>query len=88
MTARTFRDDPGPRRGVARRFVRGSVMVESRTGDLEVGVREGTAAWLDVRTTTGKVHNQLDITDGPEPSADTVEVGARTSLGEIVIRRP
>jgi hypothetical protein len=34
--------------------VRGSVMIESRTGDLEVGVREGTAAWLDVRTTTGK----------------------------------
>jgi DUF4097 and DUF4098 domain-containing protein YvlB len=68
--------------------VRGSVMIESRTGDLEVGVREGTAAWLDVRTTTGKVHNQLDATDGPEPSVETVDVGARTSLGDIVIRRP
>jgi hypothetical protein len=67
---------------------RGSVMIESRTGDLEVGVREGTAAWLDLRTTTGKVHNQLDATDAPEPSAETVEVGARTSLGDIVIRRP
>jgi DUF4097 and DUF4098 domain-containing protein YvlB len=68
--------------------VRGSVMVESRIGDLEVGVREGTAAWLDVRTTTGKVHNQLDATDAPGPSAETVEVGARTALGDIVIRRP
>ena len=29
--------------------VRGSVVLETRLGDLEVGIREGTAAWLDVR---------------------------------------
>jgi hypothetical protein len=63
-------------------------MIESRAGDLDVGVRQGTAAWLDVRTTAGKLHNQLDATDGPEPSAETVDVGARTLLGDIVIRRP
>jgi hypothetical protein len=34
------------------------------------------------------VHNQLDASNGPEPSAETVDVGARTSLGDIVIRPP
>ena len=29
--------------------VRGSVVLETRLGDLEVGIREGTAAWLDVQ---------------------------------------
>ncbi len=68
--------------------VRGSVVLETQIGDLEVGIREGTAAWLDVSATAGKVHNALDAADAPEPSAETVEVRARTSVGEIVIRRP
>jgi DUF4097 and DUF4098 domain-containing protein YvlB len=67
---------------------RGSVVLETRIGDLEVGIREGTAAWLDVRATAGRVRNALDGTGAPEPSAETVEVRARTSIGEIVIRRP
>ena len=32
--------------------VRGSVVLATRLGDLEVGIREGTAAWLDVNTTS------------------------------------
>ena len=68
--------------------VRGSVVLETHLGDLEVGIREGTAAWLDVRSTAGKVHNALEAADAPEPSAESVEVRARTSVGDIVIRRP
>jgi DUF4097 and DUF4098 domain-containing protein YvlB len=68
--------------------VRGSVVLETKIGDLEVGIREGTAAWLDVNSGFGHVHNALDAADAPEPSAETVEVRARTSLGEVVIRRP
>jgi DUF4097 and DUF4098 domain-containing protein YvlB len=67
---------------------RGSVVLETRLGDLEVGIREGTAAWLDVSSTAGKVHNALNAADAPEPSAETVEVRARTSAGDVVIRRP
>jgi len=68
--------------------VRGSVVLETKIGDLEVGVREGTAAWLDVSSRFGHLHNSLDATEAPEPAAETVEVRARTSIGEIVIRRP
>lgn len=67
--------------------VRGAVVLETQLGDLEVGIREGTAAWLDVRATAGKVHTALDAAEAPEPSAETVEVRARTSVGEIAIRR-
>jgi Toastrack DUF4097 len=67
--------------------VRGSVVLETRLGDLEVGVREGTAAWLDVRANAGRVHNALDAAEAPEPSAETVEVRARTTAGSVVIRR-
>jgi hypothetical protein len=34
------------------------------------------------------VHNALEATDAPEATAETVEVRARTSVGEVVIRRP
>jgi Putative adhesin len=67
--------------------VRGSVVLETAAGELEVGVRQGTAAWLDVRTLYGSVRSSLDPADGPEPSDETVEVRARTSSGDIVIRR-
>jgi hypothetical protein len=67
---------------------RGSVVLETSLGDLEVGIREGTAAWLDVSSTAGKVHNALDAAGAPESSAQTVEVRARTSVGDVVIRRP
>ena len=66
---------------------RGTVVLETRLGDVEVGVRDGTAAWLDVRAAAGRVENALEAADAPEPSDDTVEVRARTSAGNIVIRR-
>ena len=68
--------------------VRGSVVLETNLGDLEVGIREGTAAWLDVRAGAGRVHNSLEAAEAPEPSAETVEVRARTSAGDVVVRRP
>jgi hypothetical protein len=68
--------------------VRGSVVLETAIGDLEVGIREGTAAWLDVDASAGKVHNALEAAGAPEPSSETVEVRARTSVGTITIRRP
>ena len=67
---------------------RGTVVLETSLGDLEVGIRDGTAAWLDVSSSAGKVHNALDAADAPEASAETVEVRARTSAGDVVIRRP
>lgn len=67
--------------------VRGVVELETASGELEVGIRDGTAAWLDVSTQYGAVRNALDASDGPDQVDETVKVRARTSYGDIVIRR-
>jgi DUF4097 and DUF4098 domain-containing protein YvlB len=66
----------------------GSVVAESKLGDLEVGIPEGVAAWLDLRAVAGRVHNALEASDAPGESEDKVEVRARTTAGSVVIRRP
>ena len=66
---------------------RGEVVVETATGELEVGIVAGVAAWLDVSTRFGMVRNSLDSADRPAPSEGTVEVRARSSFGDIVIHR-
>lgn len=67
--------------------VRGSVVMETSAGELAVGIREGTAAWLDVRSVAGRVRNELTSSDAPGEADERVEVRARTSLGDIVIHR-
>jgi DUF4097 and DUF4098 domain-containing protein YvlB len=66
----------------------GSVELNTAYGNLEVGVAEGTAARLDVRTHFGAVRRELEATDAPPPSAPTVTIRGRTAYGDIVIRRP
>lgn len=70
-----------------RDVARGSVVLESGFGELEVGIREGTSALLDVRSKFGTVDNSLAAADGPEPTGETLEVRARTSFGDILIHR-
>jgi DUF4097 and DUF4098 domain-containing protein YvlB len=67
--------------------VRGSLVLETAYGEVEAGVREGTAAWLDVSAGTGRVLNQLAESEGPGGAEETVEIHARTSYGDITIRR-
>ncbi|SDX30697.1 DUF4097 and DUF4098 domain-containing protein YvlB [Amycolatopsis xylanica] len=66
---------------------RGSVELGTAMGDLEVGIAEGTAAWLEVNTGFGQVHNLLESTTSPDEADETVKVHARTSFGGITIRR-
>ncbi|HEX6026547.1 MAG TPA: DUF4097 family beta strand repeat-containing protein [Solirubrobacter sp.] len=68
-------------------LVRGTAVLETRAGDVEIGIREGTAAWLDVHASTGRVENALDAADAPAPADEKVEVRARTTIGNVAIRR-
>ena len=65
----------------------GSLALETAMGDIEVGVREGTAAWLDVTTKLGRVRNEMESSGAPDQHADKVEVRASTALGDITVRR-
>ena len=67
--------------------VRGSVTGETAAGRIDVGIREGTAAWIDAVTRFGTVHNDLAPVGDPEASAETVTVQARTSYGDVFITR-
>ncbi|MFF1730065.1 DUF4097 domain-containing protein [Streptomyces sp. NPDC058247] len=66
---------------------RGTVQLETSYGAIDVGIREGTAAWLDAGSGNGQVRNTLTASDSPEKSEETVEVRARTKFGNIDIRR-
>lgn len=68
--------------------VRDSVTLTTASGDIEIGVAEGTAAWLDLKTGYGRVRNELDDAgQGPTTAEETAEVRASTSFGDITVRR-
>ncbi len=66
---------------------RGTVQLETSYGAIDVGVREGTAAWLDVSANSGQVRNALTASEGPAQAEDTVKIRARTRYGNIDVRR-
>lgn len=66
---------------------RGAVLVQSANGKIEIGVRDGVAVWLDLKTGFGNVQNDLQASDRPTPDEEAVDVRARTAYGDITIRR-
>ncbi|MDH6538713.1 DUF4097 domain-containing protein [Streptomyces lavendulae] len=66
---------------------RGTIQLETSYGAIEVGVREGTAAWLDVNSGHGQVRNSLTASETPGEAEDTVKIRARTRYGNIDVRR-
>jgi DUF4097 and DUF4098 domain-containing protein YvlB len=65
----------------------GTVSAHTAMGKVEVGVRRGVAALLDLETSWGKVLNGLDASSPPQPGEPSVEVRARTSFGDIRVFR-
>lgn len=67
--------------------IRGKVSLTTAVGTIEVGVRGGSAADLDVRTKLGRVRNMLSSVGGPGSYQNTVSIHACTNLDDIVIKR-
>ncbi|MBP2704947.1 DUF4097 family beta strand repeat protein [Microbispora sp. RL4-1S] len=65
----------------------GSIVMETTGGGLDLGIREGTATWLDVSSTYGTVDVSLEPGDEPGRTDRIVEVRAHTTHGDIVIHR-
>jgi len=66
------------------RLVRGQAELANASGGIEVGISEGTTAWVDADSTKGAVRNSLPPQDG---SGEEVKLHARTRLDDIVIHR-
>jgi putative adhesin len=66
---------------------RGDVDVDSKSGDVEIGVPFGTAAWLDVSSVSGSVSSALDASDAPGDEVERVTIRARSISGDVRLRR-
>ena len=65
---------------------RGTAAIKTGFGEIELGLRAGTAAHLDLFTSFGRVRNTLNSADTPDPAGAPLAVLARTSHGDITIR--
>lgn len=65
----------------------GTCTVTTSYGSVEVGIPTGTAAYLDVRSDHGRVRSELGASAEPAPTLERASVHARSSYGDITIRR-
>jgi DUF4097 and DUF4098 domain-containing protein YvlB len=65
----------------------GAIVAETGWGKVNIAVRSGVPAWLDLHTAFGHVHNALEASQHPGTSEQSVEVRARSGFGDITIRR-
>jgi hypothetical protein len=65
----------------------GSVAADSTYGRIDIGVADGTAAWLDVEARHGVVRSDLEQTGQPADTETTVQIRATAGYGDIVLRR-
>ncbi|MHA7984502.1 DUF4097 family beta strand repeat-containing protein [Rathayibacter sp. CAU 1779] len=66
----------------------GDVKIDGGYGSIEVGIPEGTAAWLDIASRHGEVRNQLESASAPVDTDRRVAVTAHADYSSITIRRP
>ena len=66
---------------------RGTAALKTGFGEIELGLRPGAPARLDLFTGFGRVRNSLNPADSPDPADAPLAVSARTSHGDITIRR-
>jgi DUF4097 and DUF4098 domain-containing protein YvlB len=67
---------------------RGTTNIHSASGDVFLGVAEGTAVWMDVSTLSGDTRSDLNVSDSsPTGGGTALELTVRTASGDITIRR-
>ena len=74
---------------LAARSVReGDVVLQTASGDIEVGVKHGSKLWIDARSMSGDTSTDLEVSDTPsEGDGPLVEISATAMSGDIAIRR-
>jgi hypothetical protein len=65
----------------------GQAKLMNGSGDIEVGISEGTAAHIDVNSERGSVRNSVPALENRDASDAKVTVHARTRHGDITVQR-
>ena len=68
-------------------LTRGRAELTNGSGNIEVGISEGTAAYLDVNSERGSVRNSVASPESADAPDTEVTVHARTRYGDIIIQR-
>jgi hypothetical protein len=69
------------------RMTNGQAKLMNGSGNIEVGINEGTAASIDVDSERGAVHNFVASQGEPGASDAKVSVHARTRHGDVLVQR-
>jgi len=69
------------------RMTHGQAKLTNGSGNIEVGISEGTAASIDADSERGSVRNSVASQGSPATSGVLVSVHARTRHGDIIIER-
>jgi hypothetical protein len=69
------------------RLTRGQAELLNGSGNIEVGIGEGTTARVDANSERGSVRNSVPSQENPDTSDNKVTVHARTRHGDIIIQR-
>jgi DUF4097 and DUF4098 domain-containing protein YvlB len=72
---------------VVRRAASGAVRATGASGQISIGIQDGTAAWLDLSTVSGRVSQELGETDAPRGDQQRVEITAHTVSGDLRVHR-
>jgi DUF4097 and DUF4098 domain-containing protein YvlB len=62
---------------------KGEIRARTASGDIRAGVRAGTAAWLEVRTVSGRVSSDLQAAGEPSGDEDQVRLELESVSGDI-----
>jgi DUF4097 and DUF4098 domain-containing protein YvlB len=70
--------------------IAGSVELQSMSGDISVGIRQGSNVWVDARAMSGDLSSELELGDEQPPDdAPLVELKAASMSGDVnVVRAP
>jgi DUF4097 and DUF4098 domain-containing protein YvlB len=65
----------------------GVTRLKAASGDMSVGIAQGTRVWLDVATASGRTLSDLDVTASAAGGQPDLTLALRTASGDIDIHR-
>lgn len=66
----------------------GSVVLQSASGDIQVGIRRGSRLWIDAKSMSGETSSELEVGEVPtDDKGPLVELRATTMSGDIHVAR-